>query len=792
MRKVQIYVNNKRVDLFNDEKIVVKSSVQDIADIAKVFTDFSQSFTLPASDNNNEIFGFYYNNDNDSFDANTRVDARIEIDFNKFRKGKLQLEGTTIKNNQIESYKVTFYGDVVTLKDVIGEAKLRDLDYSSISQNYSGSDVQDSITDTTFRDIRFPLISSDRIWTYNNSSGIDLPAHAVGFDELFPAVSDAKIMEIIEDTFNITFEGNFLTDQRFKKSYTWWKNSNNPNFTSEPIDITFNPLGTSCTTDIPNAIDTDLVNIDFVNLNNFPTPPDFLSWVYNSFTHNVRIVVFNTSTTNTFFVDVYKNGTLINSISASSFLVSNIITQNNISGLDDEYTFQFRSNGAMSFDFNIEYTFEGQYLTQNFPFQQTLTETCQYTTTGLVTTGTLNLTTTAPDMKVTDWLAGTLKQFNLTCYPLDENLTYQIEPLEDWYAAGDVIDITKYVNTDTIQVDRLKLYNEINFEYVKSKAFLNDAFEGIHARQYGNLKEVFNNDGGKYEVKLPFETLLFTNFDTINGNLQVSYCLEEPTVPVKPYIPKPVKLYLQDSKVCKFYLNDGTSNNLVSSYMPFGQEIQYNNAEYSINFGEEVSSLSNNVVTNGLYQTYYQSYIVNLFNTKSRKVSLECMLPLEILTKLTLDDAIIVRDKKYRINDMTSDLTSGIVKMVLVSDFVDERTLQPTPPPIPDVGGTIYVPVKNKNGGYTDFQAPIETPFITSSISLPSTRVTGEQIWTITAPANTTGQDRTQTIIYSSYYADGSLAWTRTLVVTQEAYSDKLLTESDGSILQENFDNILL
>ena len=75
MRKVQIYVNNKRVDLFNDEKIVVKSSVQDIADIAKVFTDFSQSFTLPASDNNNEIFGFYYNNDNDSFDANTRVDA---------------------------------------------------------------------------------------------------------------------------------------------------------------------------------------------------------------------------------------------------------------------------------------------------------------------------------------------------------------------------------------------------------------------------------------------------------------------------------------------------------------------------------------------------------------------------------------------------------------------------------------------------------------------------------------------------------------------------------------------
>jgi len=69
MRKVQIYVDNQRVDLFQDEKIEVKSSVQDIADIAKVFTDFSQAFTVPASDNNNAIFGYYYNNDNNTFDA---------------------------------------------------------------------------------------------------------------------------------------------------------------------------------------------------------------------------------------------------------------------------------------------------------------------------------------------------------------------------------------------------------------------------------------------------------------------------------------------------------------------------------------------------------------------------------------------------------------------------------------------------------------------------------------------------------------------------------------------------
>ena len=46
----------RRIELFSDEKISVTSSVQDIADISKTFTDFSQSFTVPATPNNNYIF----------------------------------------------------------------------------------------------------------------------------------------------------------------------------------------------------------------------------------------------------------------------------------------------------------------------------------------------------------------------------------------------------------------------------------------------------------------------------------------------------------------------------------------------------------------------------------------------------------------------------------------------------------------------------------------------------------------------------------------------------------------
>ena len=62
MRKVQIYIEGERLELFNDETIQVTSSVQNVQDIAKVFTDFSQSFTVPASEHNNQIFQHFYEN----------------------------------------------------------------------------------------------------------------------------------------------------------------------------------------------------------------------------------------------------------------------------------------------------------------------------------------------------------------------------------------------------------------------------------------------------------------------------------------------------------------------------------------------------------------------------------------------------------------------------------------------------------------------------------------------------------------------------------------------------------
>ena len=93
MRTVQVYIEGQRLDLFKDEQISVTSIQQNVQDISKVMTDFSQSFSVPATPSNNAIFQHFYQNDVQStIDHNIRRDAYIEIDLTTFRRGKMSLE----------------------------------------------------------------------------------------------------------------------------------------------------------------------------------------------------------------------------------------------------------------------------------------------------------------------------------------------------------------------------------------------------------------------------------------------------------------------------------------------------------------------------------------------------------------------------------------------------------------------------------------------------------------------------------------------------------------------------
>ena len=59
-QKIQLYIENEQVDVFQDGTINLVSSIKDFRSPDKLFTDFSRNFSLPASANNNKVFKHFF------------------------------------------------------------------------------------------------------------------------------------------------------------------------------------------------------------------------------------------------------------------------------------------------------------------------------------------------------------------------------------------------------------------------------------------------------------------------------------------------------------------------------------------------------------------------------------------------------------------------------------------------------------------------------------------------------------------------------------------------------------
>ena len=792
----QTELNFARLELFNDEKISVSSTIQNISDISKIFTDYSQGFTIPCSPTNNAIFQHFYQNDVDAtIDYQKRYNAYIEVDTVLFRRGKIQLEKTNLKKGSPDSYSVTFYGAGVSLKDYFNEDKLSKLDHTSLNHNYINTEVYNRVTiDSTVTDynVRYPLITSKRIWQFdgiqpipqdncpewflyptNNSDNIGNNAGEIEYQELFPAVRVASIFDLIEAEYGITFNGIFLTSDMFRKAFLYYKNKEKFNFITQPANVTFKIAGSTftetfyvttppATTPVPspytafntinNTFNTIFVTPFYGGANVFTGTPN----TYGTVSHSLNIVYDGASPVlSNCFLDVYKNGVYTQTLTVTPALGLDytIINLEQTPNNNVFYTFKLRSELAQTLTFKFLYTLEYQYWAQYFvgvnEWLNYKAETTFYTN-NVTTTSFTDLQGLAPDIKISDFITGICNEFNMTVYSKTKNV-FTFEPIVDWYKKGAVIDITKFTDVTSIEVERLKLYKLIEFKYQDSQSFLNKYFlespANLTAHGYGNAKENYPFDGGEYKIQSPFENLLHTNF---GNQVQVAYCLNNEFA---PYIPKPVLLYMNTLTTItgsdKIHWN-GQAN--ITDYVPFGQDseilIQGGIFSLTLNFGVEISSFYNVENPNTLYALYYQSYLSNLYNSKNRLVKVKTLLPVSLLTQLQLNDRLIIRDKRYLINEMQSDLTTGDVDFTLINDFASVNPIVYAPSP---AGGSVHSMAILFTNGVS--QVRVSKSANASNVTLSSVLFSSEGYLTVTVPANAT---RIITITLESDYPDGN------------------------------------
>ncbi len=730
----------ERLELFNDEQINVTSTVQNVQDISKTFTDFSQSFTIPANDHNNGILQHFYQSDvNALIDYNIRLDSFIEIDFTFFRRGKLQVEKANLKNGRPESYSVTFYGDGRTLKDYFGEDLLSNLDYSSLTHAFTSAEVKARIENSTNTyDVKYPLITSNRIWEYqstqanvplpnwltstNTNNDIHTTSGSINKNELFPAVRVKTIFDFIQTKYGVTFNGTFLDDDRFTKLFLWFKGSQTLQTASnsyEPVIDTVTPTFTT-------------YNLEpYVNVTN----NDILITYQNGIaSHFLTLNVTSTTTTEDYIIDVYQNGNLINSVQGSGLASYGLTSIANVVGLNEIYTFRIRTLGTNTLDLELEYLVSylsgGVFYTDQVNIVYDSLSVLQF----------INLSSNAPQMKVADFFSGILKVFNLVCIGVDEN-TYDIATLDDWYGQGAIIDISEYTDIQSIDVARMPLYKKITFKYQNSDCFINKYFAQTYSRNYGDTTYQYNYDGGEYTIELPFENLMQTKF---NGTqeLQLGYSLNSEYA---PYLPKPVLLYQYNNKTTNFkFTNDIGSHATITNYTPFGQDLRYNNTDLTLNFAADTSTLLLVPIQNTLFAQYHFSYLYNLYNLKQRLINVKTIMPVSILTNLRLNDRVMIRDKRYIINDMKSNLTNGEVDLSLYLDFrpmINKVPFYQTP----TSGGSIATAINLPNGGGSAVLTPSSSDLI-----LSATNLTTSQIVEMTTPPASVGDVFSVEVAYTS------------------------------------------
>jgi hypothetical protein len=114
----------------------------------------------------------------------------------------------------------------------------------------------------------------------------------------------------------------------------------------------------------------------------------------------------------------------------------------------------------------------------------------------------------------------------------------------------------------------------------------------------------------------------------------------------------------------------------------FGQDLTDNGIKYSTNFAPETSSYWLTPIQQSIFATYYFPYLTNLFNPKNRLTTIKANLPVSILTGLQLNDRLIIRDKRYLINEMKTNLVTGETTFQLLNDFMPVfpiRVIQTSP-----------------------------------------------------------------------------------------------------------------
>ncbi len=659
---LKIYIENDFLDLFQDESIELNSSIANVNDISKNTTDYAKSFTVPASSVNNRIFKHYYDaNIDNAFDARVKQNGRIELDGMPFRTGKIQLEKVILKKGVPYSYSINFVGNLVSLKDKLGNDELSVLNFDAFDHDYNSATIKYLLQNNG--DLIYNLLIKKRLHyqpggasTLGNSTNIAYPAGAgVVWNELKPSIRLIKIIEAIETKYGVSFSRDFFGSTEFQNLYLWINNNANVNEKSNnEIRIDFTNTGT-----IAPPIGEINILEDYVTIFSGGVKRAYVTITPSAGYENV----------------VYSVERRINDDSAGFFTnLQGIRTADWRSDDDQKHSYYVSSNSEFKFTSKLELkSFTNPPQSASFPEQTLLSN--------------FIIKNNLPKIKIIDFLKGLFSMFKLVVIS-DDNENLYIDTINNYYAKGKVWNVSRYVKTDTLEVSRGNLLNEITFKFKEPSTILNKQFQKDTGQAYGDeetkLTDTGRADGKPLEgspltIELPFEQIVYDRLPDLTDpdaypdnltNIMYGAVVDDSVSPVNP---APHIFYNINttigSKTIAFINDFAVKEELAGNINTPSHSIDWADPQYNLTFGIEFNEWNNIASENTLYSNHYKNYVESVFNIKRRSFKYGAILPLRILLQLQLNDILEIKDNYYRIDNFNLNLLSREITLNLINAF---------------------------------------------------------------------------------------------------------------------------
>ena len=708
MRRLQLYIGTERVDLFKDETVLLTQTIKNVKDLKKVFTEFTQTFSVPASSVNNKIFKHYYNFDiSNGFDARKKQTARIELNDLPFKDGKIALQGVELKNNLAHTYKITFFGNTVDLKDILGDSELASLPLNQ-NQIYNYANVISRMR-TVSNDVLVPLITHTNRLIYNSGSHTTFDPEATT-NNIFPhgsgtphqngvewnqfkyAIRVQAIIDAIESKYNITFSDDFFNDntnEKFYNLFMWLHRKSGDVEQAAQVEVIYTKLEDliSTNTQVVSSVSGGVVFVSASQLDGY-------------FASSIRVKL-TPNTGNIYSYQVIRDGgeIIAQGNDVSNNINVNITTANNAFRNNSSYLVQISSPVGIVFnagDIEIEINY---FDTNTSPttFPKDTYENNATVTIDANPDFQFVIAEQIPKMKIIDFLSGLFNMFNLTAYVNDTG-TIVVRTLDSYYAAStQVYNIDKYLDTTKSTVDIALPFKEINFSYKGLGTFLAKQFNQLTNSGWGSLSysldgEIFDAPSEAYKIELPFEHMQYERLYDTNTTLtsttptaiQYGYSVNENQ---QAYIGEPLLFYpILISGGTDIRIRDTATDNvenITTYYIPSNSlallpSTSKENIHFQNEFNEYLANEPDGLVagdnalgfTDTLFETEYKEYIQDVFNFRRRLLKVTAYLPMKVYYNLQLNDLIQLGQDSYKINSMKTDLTTGKTEFELLNTIL--------------------------------------------------------------------------------------------------------------------------